>query len=131
MIHELHQAISRAIVNRGLKRSPHWPEARDGHLKEFPFCFGCGTNEKVEVHHILPFHLFPEFELDPRNWLSLCMKRGHECHFRLGHLFDWSAWNPDVVLEAKKFHSQVRNRALSRFGVSNPEAFLAKLHAAA
>ena len=48
------------------------------------------------MHHIHPFHLHPEMELEPWNLITLCEKRGHDCHFVFGHFHNWRAFNPIV-----------------------------------
>ena len=46
-------------------RSYEWSKIRNEFLKENPTCAACGRNKKLEIHHIKPFHLNPELELDP------------------------------------------------------------------
>ena len=85
---------------QGAKRSPHWPTIRKTHLKSQPLCQACGGADKLQVHHIAPFHLHPELELAPGNLITLCEKRGRDCHFRFGHFFNWSWFNPIVLTDA-------------------------------
>ena len=40
-------------------------------------CVICGSNEKLESHHIKPRSLYPEHEFNIENGLCLC----HKCHF--------------------------------------------------
>jgi hypothetical protein len=68
---------------------------------------GCGTNNGLEVHHIEPFHLNPEKELDTNNLITLCKKH---CHLAIGHLMDYKSWNPDVVDDAGVYLNKVKNR---------------------
>lgn len=49
------------------ERSPEWPHVREEFLKACPACAACGGTEDLNVHHIQPFHLHPELELDPAN----------------------------------------------------------------
>ena len=78
------------------KRSSYWPEVRKVWLKSNPTCAACGGILSVEVHHIQPFHIKPEFELDMSNFITLC--EGHlECHLKVGHLGNWSNFNTDVI----------------------------------
>lgn len=81
---------------QGAKRSPHWSTVRKAHLTFQPMCQMCGGTQKLQVHHIRPFHLHPELELSPDNLITLCEKRGHDCHFVMGHFHDWSLFNPTV-----------------------------------
>lgn len=62
-------------------------------------CAGCGTRVHLQVHHIQPFHLHPELELDEKNLLVLCMDVP-ECHLRIGHGDNFKAWNPVVEAHA-------------------------------
>jgi 5-methylcytosine-specific restriction protein A len=73
-------------------RSPHWDAARKAWVKGHPACAVCGTRDNIDVHHVHPFHLFPEMELDPANFMTLCR---HD-HLLFGHLGDFKAWNPVV-----------------------------------
>lgn len=35
-------------------------------------------------------------ELEQWNLITLCEKRGHDCHFVFGHFHNWRCWNPLV-----------------------------------
>lgn len=94
------------------KRSPEWPKVREAHLKEQPTCQACGGTEDLEVHHMKPFHLFPDLELDDSNLLTLCEKSGHDCHFHFGHLFNWSWYNPFVLRDTQKFLGEIKGAEL-------------------
>lgn len=87
-------------------RSPKWPALQRKHLKLHPKCEACGTTLGMNVHHVKPFHLYPDLELDPKNLITLC--RDH--HFSIGHDPDgpwapakpsWKAENPNVRRDAK------------------------------
>ena len=77
--------IKSLIKDASTKRSPSWPALEKKFLAEHPFCTICGTNDSLQVHHQLPFHLKPELELDPANLITLCMSLGKSCHLRVGH----------------------------------------------
>lgn len=97
----------RSIDKRqGKRRSPHWRRVRAEHLAKQPECQACGGTDKCQVHHIYPFHLHPELELAPGNLITLCEKRSHECHFRLGHFMDWSLFNPVVIQDAARYRQE-------------------------
>ena len=51
----------------GAKRSSKWGSLEKKILSEHPVCEVCGTNKHLQVHHIKPFHLYPELELDENN----------------------------------------------------------------
>jgi len=78
------------------QRSPHWGAVRDRWVKTNPICAGCASRKTLEVHHIEPFYLRPELELSEQNLLTLC----RECHFQIGHLRDWSVFNPQVIADS-------------------------------
>jgi len=79
-------------------RSPKWPAAQKKHLKAHPTCASCGSAKNPQVHHKMPFHLHPELELDPTNFITLCMD--NDCHLIVGHGNSFKAYNPNVVQDA-------------------------------
>ncbi len=90
------------MVATGAPRSPRWDEVRDLVLKGSD-CAACGTTSDLEAHHVEPFHLRPDLELEPGNLLPLCRR----CHFVFGHLGDWSCHNPHVILDAATHRARV------------------------
>ena len=80
-------------------RSGKWPALRRKFLELHPACAACGSTEDVEPHHIRPFHLHPELELDADNLVGLCEKHG--CHLAFGHNYDWHAFNPHVLEDCR------------------------------
>ena len=81
-------------------RSGKWPRVRAAWLLAHGECAFCGTTKNLNVHHIRPYHLHPELELDPENFITLCEvgNVGHiNCHLVFGHWGDWRAVNPCVV----------------------------------
>ncbi|HLI71704.1 MAG TPA: HNH endonuclease [Ktedonobacteraceae bacterium] len=104
-----------AIVARkhGIERSPEWPAVAHQHLLKEPACRACGhRGQGLQVHHIKPFHLHPDLELDPDNLITLCELKGRDHHLLLGHLDDWESYNPNVRQDVKRFYkmsdSQIR-----------------------
>src|SRR6056300_1305890 len=87
-------------------RSYTWSKVRKEHLKRNPECAACGRKDDLEVHHIVPYHVDPNRELDPSNLITLC---GKYCHFVFGHFMDWKSWNENVI----------RDCTLHRLGKSN------------
>lgn len=92
----------------GQARSPHWATVRDRHIKMEPKCQMCGDAAKLQVHHVIPFHICilldrPELELDHRNLITLCACKEHMHHELLGHLDDFSSFNPKVRSHKKRF----------------------------
>lgn len=91
-------------------RSPHWPAVRETHLRAQPRCAVCGGDKHLQVHHIQPFHLHPELELDLTNLLTLCEPSdvlGCNCHLVFGHFGDWQTFDPDVVANAARLLPQI------------------------
>lgn len=87
----------------GAARSSQWAGVRAAHLAKEPACVACGGTSKLNVHHIKPFHIHPELELDPANLITLCNGSSGTiaCHIRFGHWDNFKdKWNPDVRAEA-------------------------------
>jgi 5-methylcytosine-specific restriction protein A len=100
------KALSNFAYRKATGRSSKWPKLRDEWLQDNPHCEVCRTAAGCEVHHIEPFHLKPELELDRTNLMTLC--RDH--HFLFGHLMNWSAFNPDVVKDSEAWQTKIRTR---------------------
>lgn len=101
-----------AKVPIGHARSPHWPAARSKYLQVFNKCAVCRGSKELEVHHKRPFHLHPELELDPTNFITLCEKKddGINCHLFVGHLGCFSSFNPDVEQDASAWSAKLAGR---------------------
>ena len=97
------------------KRSSHWPAVRRQHLELHPACAMCGGTEKLEVHHIRPFHLHPELELDPSNLVTLCEANhgGANCHLLFGHLGNFRSFNVDVIADSARWNDKITHRPLA------------------
>ena len=90
-------------------RSSRWPAVRGAHLKRNPTCAACGTRDKLEVHHIHPFHLFPNLELVGSNLLTLC-ETGGNCHLMIGHLKHFKSYNISVRKDAEVLLQKIKAR---------------------
>lgn len=77
-------------------RSKDWAKLRSDWLEQCPACFICGCNNHLQVHHIKPYHLFPELELDTGNLMTLCVHPYRMCHFIFGHLWNWKTYNAKI-----------------------------------
>lgn len=88
-----------AIATYEGPRSGGWATVRNRHIEAHPRCEACGVYTELNVHHLQPFHLHPELELDPANLITLC--RTH--HFWLGHRGDWSNENPNCLRAVKDY----------------------------
>lgn len=89
-------------AKKGAKRSSKWRKVRKTHLEKHPRCFLCNSKKALEVHHIIPFHIAPDKELDPENLMTLCenKKYGINCHLLVGHLGNYRRINPMVTIDA-------------------------------
>lgn len=87
---------------KGARRSKDWSDVRKEHLIRNPRCEVCGSTKKLEVHHIVPFHIAPDLELEPTNLMTLCesKKYGLTCHQLIGHLGNYRRINAAVKLDA-------------------------------
>ena len=82
-------------------RSSKWPAVRKKWLKLNPVCEVCTRKTKLEVHHIIPFHIKPELELDTNNFITLCESPAACCHYIVGHCaLSWLKYDPSVVRNA-------------------------------
>lgn len=90
-------------------RSPEWPRVRRAFLKEHPNCEVCGIRQKLEAHHIIPYHLKPELELDATNLIALC-DGGSNHHLFVGHLMSWKSFNRNVTVDAAIWRDRIRFR---------------------
>ena len=94
----------------GHKRSNKWPTVRKNHLKHFPICAVCGDTKKLEVHHIKPFHEYPELELEPSNLITMCESKSYGiiCHLLVGHNGSYQKINPNVIADAKAWRIKLQ-----------------------
>lgn len=88
---------------RGHKRSSLWPGVRKEHLRSNGACAVCGGRRQLNVHHIIPFHLEPERELDANNLITLCEGNATiNCHLRFGHWGNYARkYNPSIREDAQ------------------------------
>lgn len=84
-----------------IDRSPRWASVRAKFLEDNPCCEACGGVKNLEVHHVIPYHVDPSKELDRSNLQVLC-GLPRNCHWNVGHGFDWQAWRPDSRALAKQ-----------------------------
>lgn len=90
----------------GAARSGKWSQVRHNFLKSHPECACCGRTDKLEVHHIEPFNVAPEKELDYNNLITLC----RTCHLLIGHLNSFQSWNREVKQDADYILNKIKNR---------------------
>lgn len=94
----------------GAQRSGLWPLVRRQHLELYPECLACGGRANLEVHHVRPYHLFPDEELNAGNLVTLCATPGRSCHHLFGHLLDWRSYNPSVYVHARLIRQAIADR---------------------
>jgi hypothetical protein len=104
------------FFNEFFGRSSNWRNVRAEHLKQYPECAACGRKDNLEVHHIIPYHICPDKELDPTNLITLCDKY---CHFVFGHLMDYKSWNVNVIEDCQKYSIDKKNRPKIEVFASN------------
>lgn len=92
------------------KRSGKWSSVRKHHLEKNGECVVCGDTRKLEVHHIKPFHLYPELELEADNLLTMCESKSYGiiCHLLVGHNGSYKNINPDVVEDAVYWRDKLK-----------------------
>lgn len=73
-------------------RNQAWERESKKFREEHPNCLVCGSKVDCQVHHKYPFHLYPDREMDPKYWRTLC--RVH--HLLVGHGMNWANFNPHV-----------------------------------
>jgi 5-methylcytosine-specific restriction protein A len=91
----------------GASRSSKWPAVRRSFVKLNPYCAACGTAKELEVHHIIPFHIDASRELDTSNLMTLCQ----DCHLYIGHLKDWTRYNPHARVDAALMFSRFSDKS--------------------
>jgi len=82
-----------------------WRKTRNAFYKLNKTCAMCNATKDIQVHHIKPWHLYPEERYSYENLVSLCLP----CHFRFGHGRNWKAHNPIVVDMAEIVNNMLTN----------------------
>ena len=85
-------------------RSPQWGKVRAAHLKAQPVCQLCGTSKDLQVHHIKPYHLYPQLELADSNLVTVCTSKyyGFNCHLQVAHGGNFKWENPWILEDIAK-----------------------------
>lgn len=94
------------------RRSSEWLSLRKTILSLAPYCSACGSKHNLNVHHIIPFHLRPDLELQQSNLIVLCENKTLNCHLAFGHLMNWKSYNSKVVEDSAKFLASLLARPL-------------------
>ena len=90
-------------------RNSEWMKLRRVFLKKHNKCELCGAQSRLAVHHIYPYHSFPERELDEANLITLC-ESGANHHLTFGHLMSWKSYNENVWDDVKVWREKIRDR---------------------
>ena len=92
-------------------RSPLWSKTkREFEKKNSKMCSVCGGEKEVQLHHIKPFHLHPELELEHTNLIWLCEAPNRNCHLNMGHLNSFHSYNVDIKKDAEYYLNKIKNR---------------------
>lgn len=111
----VHSKLREAV--KRVARSPRWVAIERATRTAAGKCAACASTENLQVHHVEPFHLHPELELDPTNLIVLCMGP-NECHLRLRHGDNFKTWNATVRTDAVLFlTANAERRALIQLRV--------------
>lgn len=92
--------------NFGAKRSYGWRGVRRRFIRHNPYCAVCKTKKNLQVHHVSPFHIDPNLELELKNLITLC----HTHHFWFGHFGSYFSYNPNVKEDANDWFHKILNR---------------------
>ena len=104
-------------------RSSKWRTIRDKYLKKNAKCISCGTNNNLQVHHIIPVSVDSSKELSENNLCTLC----ETCHFVFGHLHNWKNYNPEVIRDCQEHNQRVKQFTVKR--IVKPISFWRKVMA--
>jgi len=99
-------------ASKGQRRSSKWRKVRKEHLAKKDECYICKSKNKLEVHHIVPFHIAPDLELEPSNLITLCenKKYGLNCHLLVGHLGNYRRINLNCEVDAMTWKIKLRKK---------------------
>ncbi len=63
-----------SLEHKKLYFSKEWKDLRRIHLDKFPFCFECGSTEKLHVDHVVAHKGDYRLFLDQSNLRTLCLR---------------------------------------------------------
>ena len=97
-------------AKKGQRRSSKWKKVKTKHLKKNNYCACCLGKKNLEVHHVVPFNIAPDLELDSENFITLCenKKYGINCHLLVGHLGNYRRTNPSVNIDAVTWRMKIK-----------------------
>lgn len=91
-------------------RSSKWKTLRNNFLKKNGKCIACGTNNNLQVHHMIPVSVDASKELSENNLCTLC----ETCHLVFGHLHNWKNYNPEVIRDCQEHLNRVKQFSVKR-----------------
>ena len=84
-----------------------WEEFERKYYESYPkICKACGEKIHIDLHHIIPRHINPKLIFTTSNLIPL----DRACHFHIGHLLNWSYYNPSVVSDSKLLRHHLTTR---------------------
>ena len=99
----------------GRKRSPKWRALSDRFLKEHPACAATGRIKGkgiiVVAHHIIPYHVQPDLELEWENLIPMSEGGTWNAHLWMAHLGEWADWNPRIREDAAEMKELLLTRS--------------------
>ena len=112
-------------------RSNKWPKVRAQHLLNHHFCALCGSVADLNVHHIKPFHLHSELELEPSNLITLCESKswGFNCHLVAGHGGNFRYENVNVLSDIEQLKAISNPSYIVLHGIYDRDAYIKQLRA--
>ena len=116
MFNPIKRIKDKRAKEQGHKRSPHWNAFKRAYFKTHEKkCAVCGGTKKVELHHIIPFHIDSSKELDPNNVIPLCEgNKELNCHLIFGHFGNFrTKWNPNIEQEAPVWQQRLQAKDMS------------------
>lgn len=87
-------------------RSPGWEKFAKAFLANYPHCVVCKTAKSCVPHHVEPYHLRPDLELDSDNLVTLCPPH----HLLFGHFMEWRSYNLNVRHDAAFYANKIAHR---------------------
>jgi len=99
------------LMAAGVPRHPQWRK-ESGLWLRGKVCAASGSTRNVRAHHLIPFHVRPDLEMDCDNWLALSDDGwgGINYHILIGHGGDFTDYNPHAVGDAARCLIMIRGR---------------------
>lgn len=76
-----------------LRSDWEWRKTRNAFILVESCCQMCGARKKLEVHHVIPWHVDETLRYDWDNLVTLC----RHCHFQFGHHGNWREYNRGIL----------------------------------